>query len=169
MASFSPSGRRGFRSLKGRETPKAMSTALRRLIYAICTLLWLSGCAWLVLHFFFPVTTDFGPAPNPLEPWLLRIHGWVAVGGVFLFGWITSEHIGDRWRKPQNRVSGFSLVVFVSFLTLSGYGLYYTTDRLHDTSAVVHEVLGTLAIVFALVHWRAKERSVANRRRLPSV
>ena len=146
-----------------------MSTALRRVIYAICALLYFSGCAWLLVHFFFPVATDFGPAPNPLEPWMLRIHGWVAIGAVFLFGWITSEHISERLRKPHNRVSGLSLTVFVSILTLSGYALYYTTDRLHDASAVVHEVLGALAIVFALVHWRTRERSAANRRDLRSV
>jgi hypothetical protein len=146
-----------------------MTTALRRVIYTICTLLWLSGCAWLFAHFFFPVRTEFGPAPNPSEPWLLRIHGWVAVGGVFLFGWITSGHISDRWRKPQNRVSGLSLAAFVSILIISGYALYYTTDRLHDASAIAHEVLGTLAIFFALVHWRARERSASNRRSLRSV
>jgi hypothetical protein len=146
-----------------------MSTALRRLIYTLCTLLWLSGCTWLIVHFFFPVPSDFGPAPNPWEPWLLRVHGWVAVGGVFLFGWITSEHISDRWRKPQNRVSGLSLATFVSILTISGYALYYTADHLHDGAAILHEVLGSLAIVFALVHWRARERSAANRRDLRSV
>jgi hypothetical protein len=146
-----------------------MSSALRRVIYSLYTLLWLSGCAWLVVHFFFPVMTDFGAAPNPLEPWLLRIHGSMAVGGVFLFGWITSRHISDRWHKPQNRVSGLSLAAFVSILTISGYALYYTTDRLHDGAAVVHEVLGTLAIVFAWVHWRVRERSTANRRGLRSV
>jgi len=131
--------------------------------------LWLSGCAWLVVHFFFHAATDFGLEPNPSEPWLLRVHGWVAVGGVFLFGWITSEHISDRWRKPQNRVSGLSLAAFVSILTISGYALYYTTDHLHDGAAVVHEVLGALAVVFALVHWRVRERSIANRRGLRSV
>lgn len=146
-----------------------MSNTLRRVIYTLCTLLWLSGCAWLVVHFFFPLATDFGPAPNPSEPWILRVHGWIAVGAVFLFGWITSEHISDRWRKPQNRVSGLSLAAFVSILTISGYALYYTTDHLHDGAAVVHEVLGALAIVFALVHWRVRERSTANRRDLRSV
>jgi heme A synthase len=146
-----------------------MSTALRRLIYTICTLLWLSGCAWLVVHFFFPLAKDFGPVPNPAEPWLLRVHGWIAMGAVFLFGWITSEHISDRWRKPHNRVSGLSLAAFVSILTISGYALYYTTDHLHEVAAVVHEVLGALAIGFALAHWRARERSTANRRDLRSV
>jgi hypothetical protein len=89
-----------------------MSTALRRAIYSICTLLWLSGCAWLVMHFAVPTETDFGPAPNPWEPVILRIHGWSAVGGVFLLGWITAGHISDRWRRARNRVSGFSLAGF---------------------------------------------------------
>lgn len=146
-----------------------MSTPLRRLTYAICTLLWLSGCAWLVAHYAFPAVTPFGPAPNPVEPVFLRIHGWLAVGTVFLFGWLTAEHISDRWYKSRNRASGLSLVGFAALLTLSGYGLYYTTDHLHDGAAVIHEVLGGVAIVFALVHWRGKERSASNRARAESI
>jgi hypothetical protein len=145
-----------------------MPIALRRAIYSTCTLLWLSGCAWLVLHFGFPTATDFGPAPNPWEPGILRVHGWLAVGAVFLFGWITAEHISDRWRRSRNRVSGFSLAGFAAVLTVSGYALYYTTDRLHDVAGVAHEVLGALAIIFALVHWWGhwwdkRDRSPANR------
>ena len=99
-----------------------MSTALRCAIYSICTLLWLSGCAWLVMHFAFPTETDFGPAPNPWESVILRIHG-------------------------------FSLAGFAVVLVLSGYALYYTTDRFHDVAAMLHEVLGVVAIAFALTHW----------------
>ena len=142
-----------------------MSTALRRAIYSICTLLWLSGSAWLAAHFGFPARTDFGPAPNPWEPGLLRLHGWLAVGAVFLLGWISAEHIGDRWRRSRNRVSGLWLAGFAAVLTLSGYALYYTADRLHDAAAVTHEVLGGLVIVFALVHWRGSTaRFVSNRK-----
>lgn len=130
-----------------------MSTALRRTLYTVCTVLWLSGCAWLVAHFGFPTRTDFGPAPNPAEPLILRIHGWLAMGAVFLFGWIASAHISTRWRRPRNRVSGFSLAGFAILLTLTGYALYYTTDRFHDVAAVLHEFLGSAVIVFALAHW----------------
>ena len=38
-------------------------------------------------------------------------------------------------------------------LVLSGYALYYTTEGFHDVAATVHEVLGVVAIVFALAHW----------------
>ena len=130
-----------------------MSTGLRRAIYVVCSLLWVSGCVWLVAHYAFPTATEFGPAPNPWEPVLLRIHGWVAVSAVFLLGWITAEHISDRWRRSRNRVSGFSLAGLAVVLTASGYGLYYTTDRLHDVAAVGHEIVGAAAIVFAFAHW----------------
>lgn len=130
-----------------------MSPVLRRAIYVVCTLLWASGCVWLVVHFFFPATTDFGPAPSPWEPVFLRIHGWVAVCTVFLLGWITAEHISDRWRRSRNRVTGLSLAGFALVLVLSGYALYYTTDYFHDVAAVAHEALGMAAIIIALLHW----------------
>ena len=39
-------------------------------------------------------------------------------------------------------------------LVVSGYALYYTTAQLHAGAALVHEWLGVLAIIAALVHWR---------------
>ena len=107
-----------------------MSTGLRRAIYVVCALLWVSGCAWLVVHFAFPTATDFGPGPNPFEPLLLRLHGWVAVCvRCFCSAGLprtTSAIVGE---ESPNRVSGFSLAGFVVVLTASGYALYYTTDR----------------------------------------
>ena len=130
-----------------------MSPALRRAIYVVCALLWVSGCAWLVAHFFFPMATDFGPGPNPWEPVFLHTHGWAAMCGVFLLGWITAEHISDRWRRARSRVTGFSLAGFALALTVSGYALYYTTDHFHDVAALAHEVLGVAAVIIALLHW----------------
>ena len=83
----------------------------------------------------------------------MRLHGWSALCGVFLLGWITAGHISDRWRRPRNRISGFCLAGFAVVLVLSGYALYYTTDRFHDVAATLHEVLGVVAIGCALTHW----------------
>ena len=60
-----------------------MSNALRCAIYVVCAVLWVSGCAWLLVHFFFPMTTDFGPAPNPWEPVFLRLQPQIEVTGTF--------------------------------------------------------------------------------------
>lgn len=126
--------------------------------------LWVSGCYWLLLHYFFSRPSDFGPVQNPWAPSILRIHGWIAVAGVYLLGWITASHIGQRWPQTIKRVSGVAVASLGGILAVTGYALYYTTDRLHDAAGFVHETLGGVAIVFALTHWRRYR--VARRSRL---
>jgi hypothetical protein len=146
-------------------TPEPMSAGLRRGLILGFGALWLSGCAWLIAHFFFARVTDFGVVPGPLEALLLRVHGWLAVLSVFLLGYVTAQHITDRWSQLVKRVSGLSMVSVAALLLLSGYALYYTTDRLHDFAAVVHEVIGAGAVLFAVTHWRRyRPRSVARDR-----
>ena len=84
----------------------------------------------------------------------LRIHGWIAVVSVFLLGWVTARHVSDLWPQTIKRVSGIAVAGVAIILALTGYALYYTTDRLHDVAGIVHEVLGMTAVLFALTHWR---------------
>jgi hypothetical protein len=116
--------------------------------------LWLSGCYWLVLHYFLARPSDFGPVQHPWEPLMLRIHGWIAVASVFLLGWITARHVSDRWPQMVKRASGLSIAAVAATLALTGYALYYTSDRLHDAAGVIHEFVGASAVLFALTHWR---------------
>jgi len=130
-----------------------MSRGLRRTVYALSTVLWLSGALWLVLHLMLAPPTQFGPAPNPWEPTVMRVHGLIAVAVVFLLGWLTAEHVRDRWRRPRRRTSGAVLGSAALVLVVSGYALYYTTDALHSIGAATHEVLGVGALVLGLAHW----------------
>ncbi len=137
-----------------------MSPALRRLIYASLGLLWLTGCAWLVLHVFFHRTTEFGTTPHPWQPRLLTLHGMVAVLAVFLFGWISSMHIGARWRRGTKRASGIVLLAVGAVLILAGFSNYYfTSESLLSGASVVHETLGVLAILPMLVHCLGRRRN----------
>lgn len=131
-----------------------MSVALRSAIWLVFAALWASGCGWLVLHFGFEARTAFGPLPNPWEASVLETHGLLAVAAVFLTGWICGSHILERWTARRNRRSGLALGITAAVLIISGYMLYYTTDRLHSTAAVAHEVVGALAVAVALAHWR---------------
>ena len=126
---------------------------LRGLIYAVGALLWLSGAAWLVLHYVFPQASAFGPLPNPWEAPLMRAHGLVAVCGVFLIGWMTAAHVTARWSSDRNRRSGLTLGLTALLLVFSGYALYYTTGTPHDGAGLLHEVIGVLAPAAALAHW----------------
>ena len=134
-------------------TPAPMPAALRLTLWAAFAVLWASGCLWLALHLGLERQTEFGPLPSPWEAPVLRIHGWLAVAGVFLLGWIGGSHMLERWTARRNRNSGLVLAATGALLIVSGYALYYTTDRLQSAAAGVHEVLGGAALLLALLHW----------------
>jgi hypothetical protein len=132
----------------------APSPSFRRTTITALLLLWLSGAMWIVFHYFFPAHTDFGPAPNPLEPVLMKIHGAIAVFAVALLGWVSGRHITDNWPRVKKRVSGITMLVTYIVLVLSGYSLYYLLqDELRERVGQVHEVLGAIAIGIAVAHW----------------
>ncbi len=137
----------------------ALPRAVRAAVYAIGALLWLSGAVWLLLHHAFRQASAFGPLPNPAEAPLMRIHGLLAVGGVFLIGWMSAAHVSARWSSERNRRSGLALGVTALLLVLSGYALYYTVGAPHDAAAYAHETVGLLSPVAALAHrWRNRSR-----------
>ncbi len=102
-----------------------MAAGLRAAVFVVCALLWLSGMAWLVLHLGFEPRNFFGPLPHPAEAPLMRVHGVIAVAGVFLLGWLGAGHVMQRWRRARNRPSGWTLLGCAALLVLTGYALYY--------------------------------------------
>jgi hypothetical protein len=131
-----------------------MSAELRAAVFCVFGALWLSGCAWLVLHYGFAHPSEFGLLPHPWEAPLLHLHGWLAVAAVFLLGWIMAQHVADRWPQSLRRFSGITVAAFAVVLGLSGYALYYSIDGPHAVASRVHEILGVIAIMSGLVHWR---------------
>jgi hypothetical protein len=130
-----------------------MPRALRLTVYAVGALLWVSGVVWLMLHYVFPQSTPYGPLPNPLEAPLMRVHGVIAVGAVFVTGWMMAAHVTTRRASDRNRRSGLVLGGTALLLILSGYALYYTTASPHDAAALGHEAIGVLAPGAAVAHW----------------
>jgi hypothetical protein len=134
-------------------TRAAMPRPLRVVIYAVGALLWCSGAIWLLLHHLFQQASAFGPLPNPWEAPLMRVHGLIAVCGVFLIGWMAAGHVTARWSSDRNRRSGLTLGGTTLLLVFSGYALYYTTGSFHDGAGLVHEAIGLLSPTAALAHW----------------
>ncbi len=133
--------------------PGRMTPGLRAGVFGVCALLWTSGIAWLVLHLGFEPRNEFGTLPHPWEAMLMRVHGLVAVAGVFLLGWLGAGHVLERWRRSRNRTSGWVLMGCAVLLIFSGYALYYSVGRLHTGSAWLHEWLGAATLIVALAHW----------------
>ncbi len=130
-----------------------MSPALRTAVFTTCALLWLSGAVWLLAHLTLEQPTPFGPLPSPWEPVLLKMHGLLAVVGVFLLGWITTDHLSERRKEGRKYPSGVLLAGTAALLVLSGYALYYTTGPVHEVAARTHEFLGVGSLLVALAHW----------------
>ena len=137
-----------------------MATWFRNSLYSSMALLWITGCAWLVLRYFFQAAGDFGATPHPMQPRLMMVHGVLALAAVFFFGWVAGSHIGEQWWRRMNRSSGVALVTLLVVLTLTGVCSYYvTSERLRAGTGLIHQIAGALAILPALVHWFSSRKS----------
>lgn len=106
-------------------------------------LLWLSGAAWLLLHYYGQVQGEFGVETNPLEPWFLRLHGLVLIPALLGFGGLFIVHIPKGWKDKSQRVVGVALTSVFSILILSGYMLYYVGDEaIRDWTSIMHWGIG---------------------------
>lgn len=65
----------------------------RRYIYLSCAILFATGLAWLLAHYFLRPVSQFGEAVNPLEPWAMKLHGAGAMAMLFFLGSLMNSHI----------------------------------------------------------------------------
>jgi hypothetical protein len=131
-------------------------------------LLWLSGAAWLLLHYYGQVQSEFGPETNPLEPWFLRVHGLILIPALLGFGGLFVVHMPKGWKNRYQRTIGIALTTAFAVLILSGYMLYYAGDEgLRDWTSLIHWALGlgTPALfIWHYLHGVSKRRAVQRKR-----
>ncbi|MDR3417820.1 MAG: hypothetical protein P4L83_16705 [Nevskia sp.] len=130
----------------------------RRCSYAVLVLLFASGLAHFVLHRWFMAQGEFGPSPQPLEPWMLKLHGAAAMLSLVLLGSLLPGHIQRFWRLARNRSAGGLFLTCALLLIASGYGLYYVGgESARDWCRQSHIVLGLLALpAFGIHLWRGR-------------
>src|SRR5262245_60414857 len=105
-----------------------LSRRHRLTFYACCLLLFVSGGAWAWANHL-DESARAGESLRLLKPWLLKIHGFSAMGFVLLLGTLLPGHVRRSWHAKKNRKNGAFFLVSVSLLTLSGYALYYLGDE----------------------------------------
>ena len=102
----------------------------------------------------------------------MRLHGAGVIGFLVVFGALVPGHVVQNWRQRVNRYSGLIVVLIVTALALSGYGLYYLVDdRQRVVTSALHWLVGLTASVALTVHVvlgkrlaaRARERRMAAR------
>ncbi|MGK2942456.1 MAG: hypothetical protein ACSLFJ_12390 [Immundisolibacter sp.] len=125
----------------------------RRAVYGLCLLLLFTGVVWLVLHTWLRVEGPFGPQHHPLEAWLMRLHGLLALPALLGLGALLPIHVWPAWRPRQHRTSGLGLLVACGALALGGWALYYVANEAaRHWLSVSHWLLGLALPALVLAH-----------------
>ncbi|MBK4736420.1 DUF4405 domain-containing protein [Noviherbaspirillum pedocola] len=132
----------------------------RRSLYGVTLLLVVSGIAWLIAHFFLRRAGEFGETIHPLEPWSMKLHGAAVLAMLFFVGSMLNSHIRRAVRAGRNLAQGWSLLVSLAALTLSGYGLWYLAgEESRVVWSTTHWIIG-LALPALLVWHIASGRKL---------
>ena len=107
-----------------------------------------------MLHYFGQIHGDFGPEPNPWQPWLLRLHGFVLIPTLLGVGGLLVVHVPMGWRSKAQRSTGVALLIVIGVLILSGYMLYYVgDDGVRNWTSVTHWTIGLVMPLLFLWHY----------------
>ena len=138
-------------------THAAMSTWMLWLLLAALAAICVSGFGlWYCM--------EFHPADQlDASLWELRwrqIHGWSVPAMLIAFGMILRSHVFKGFRLGYNRLSGSFLLLTIFWLTVSGWGLYYSAADLwrsfyHQT----HVWFGFGLVGLFAAHWILGYRS----------
>ena len=131
-----------------------------RWTYWVLALVFLSGAAWIALHY---GPEDNGPdgAWRPAEGWALRVHGAAAMAALVAFGSLLAQHVPSAWRLRRNLGSGIAMLACVAGLAVTGWLLYYASgEATRAWSSYLHMAIGAAGPLGLLWHL-AYQRRVA--------
>ena len=60
-----------------------------------------------------------------IRPYLLTLHGLLIVPLFIGLGGLWAAHVPNGWKPEKKKLSGISLIIFLTFLSTSGLLLYY--------------------------------------------
>ena len=127
---------------------------------------WISGAAWLVVHYWLGSQDAVNLQVSPAGPWWLKVHGAFAFLAIWTGGLLWGLHIAKAWHLRRHRWSGGILIGSLLLLVLSGYLLYYVGEEsTRQGISLLHWILGLLIPLAYLTHRLAKKlpRSVGRR------
>ena len=130
-----------------------LSRRHRAWLYGSLVVLFLTGAGWLIFHHYWRASGEFGPAPHPLEPWSLKVHGAAAMVFLVVFGTLLPGHVRRSWHRRLNRPSGALFLALNGLLILSGYALYYFGgERSRAAISLAHWLAGLGYPLFLVAH-----------------
>jgi len=118
-------------------------------IYAVFTVLFITGAAWLVAD----------QMKESDEVWqvaaanLLMVHGGAAMVALMLLGALVPVHLRRAWRARKNRTTGIVMATLNLILIVTAFGLYYVgSEEMRPWMSRIHYGLGLALPVLLLVH-----------------
>jgi hypothetical protein len=133
--------------------PARLSKRQKWAVYLIIAILWITGVAWLIAHYYLRNPDDFAALIHPIEPWSMKLHGAAAILFAALFGALSKHHMRLNWRREHNRLSAVFLLAIVGLLMTTGYLLYYANGEvLRAFSSKLHWILGLLTALVVGLH-----------------
>ncbi len=130
-----------------------LSASLRSAVHLVFSVLWLSGVAWLLLHYFAARPGEFGRVRHPLEAPLLLVHGVVAMLALFVLGWFAALHSADGSRRRARRASGWVLSTLIGVLAIAGcLQFFVSSEGAQSVLRLVHEICGVALLLPVLAH-----------------
>jgi len=136
-----------------------LSPRHRRSLYLVSLVLFASGAAWAWLHQL-DDSGQAGDALRQLQPWLLKAHGFAAVGFVLLLGTLLPNHVLRAWHARKHRTNGAFFLTAIGLLTLSGYTLYYLGDETwRNATSQFHLWLGVATPILLFWHIRTGRKT----------
>lgn len=122
-------------------------------------ILWLSGVAWLYLHYFGQHQGEFGPETGPVEPWMLKFHGAAMIAALIGAGSLLVVHVWRGWGYKSQRWLGSLLTGTIALLIVTGYLLYYVGDEsLRPWISLLHWIVGLGGLPVFVLHYRQGQR-----------
>ena len=125
---------------------------VRKLLYTLSALAWLSGVSFYSMRRSFQIEGDFGAEAHPWQHFVLSLHGGVAFLMLMMIGAMALNHVPNTWRTKRSRSHGIAMALAVTLMAASAWGLYYLSDEnLRAVVANVHLWLGlSLPLLIAL-------------------
>jgi hypothetical protein len=140
-----------------------------RWIHAVLTAVYVTGIAWMVLHYGINRGDGLETPWHVVETWTLRAHGAAAMATLIAFGSMLPAHVPGAWKLRRNFVSGIGMLATMLLLTATGWLLYYAADdQVRAWSSYLHMGFGAAGPLALLWHltYRRKCARLANHEHL---
>src|SRR5258708_4512809 len=108
----------------GKSVALQLSRPLRCALYAVITLLFLTGAGWWIADRL--KDTAYSETSQSVAANLLMLHGGAAMIALLLFGAMFPVHIQQSWHRGKNRSMGSVLLATGAILIATAFGLYYS-------------------------------------------